>query len=430
MISLLVSLVLQSAPPTGFTTAVERVALERTGGPLEARVDPLTRTITLTGARIAGRLSSQLCPTQVSRREQLELKCTTRRLWASTAEDANGAYLDVRALRGVTWHWASAGVPLQPWPFSLLGIPDQCPGQSEVVQAECLLAEGALFEAERLYAVGLSTPDAHLARMRLGDLALLRGDAEAALVWYSKVASAGPVNRVVQLRACDLTGTCLGQKPPSLEGLTGVILHEAVVHLVRQELAMDEDRVAIEHLTQANEQDKALCTNAHTFCQKVVQATLDSSDEDTRSLALSLFSSANLSDGPEGVAVSLSAAEAAEAMGAPGFAAAVLATLTNKLPAPELDRHLQRVARLYLAAHDPVRAQFVLDYAEQRLPAPTLRGQSWRAITRALGPRAPVTAKSSAVAEQLPALTKDVEITQELARAAKARATATQGAQP
>lgn len=429
MIFALVSTLLSAPPPTGFTTAVERIALERTGPRVEARVDPLLRSIVLTGAKISGRLSSQLCPKQQLRGDRLELICTTRRLWATASEDERGAYLDVRALRGVTWHWERpAGIPLRTWPAEVLGLPERCPGLSEVVQAECLLDVGALFEAERLYTQGLSGPDAHLARLRLGDLALLRGDAEGALGWYGKVASAGPVSRIAWLRGCDLTGACLGQKPPTLEGLTGPIATEATLHVVRNELVVNHDLVAMQQLWALVEAGDPVCVTARAFCQKAVEAVLTDGDDEAVPVALAIFSHAGLGDGPDAVEVSLAAADAAEATGAPGFAAAVLASVSGRLPASALDAHLQRVARLYLLANDAVRAGFVLEYAEQRLSPAVLRTAPWRKLQRALAPKS--TASRSAprptVAQQLPALSDEVELSRELARAAQLRAAAAQ----
>lgn len=428
MVFALVSIALSAPPPTGFTTAVERVALERTSPAVESAVDPLMRTIRLTGAKIAGRLSSQLCPRQQPGRDGLTLHCTTRRLWAGIAQDEKGLYLDVRALRGVTWKWDVEGVPLQAWPMKALGIPDECPGASDAVKAECALGEGHLFEAEQLYSAALNGPDAHLARMRLGDLAMQRGDAEAAMGWYSKVVSAGPVTRIAQLRSCDLTGNCLLQKPAELRGLTGVIEVEAVVHLVRQALALNQDRRAMQLLDEAIERKVPVCQSARAFCQKALEAAFGADDDEATTHALAIFAATGIGEGSGGIDVSEAAAAAAEDAGAPGYAAAVLASLSGRMPREALDRHLQRVARLYLAAKDPVRAQFVIEYAEQKLTAAELRSQSWAQVRKGLTPRPAVAVSSKPrappIADRIPAMTTDVEISKELARAAQARATA------
>jgi tetratricopeptide (TPR) repeat protein len=423
-----ISLIVSAPPPTGFTTAVERVALERTAAKAEARVDPLTRTIVLIGARPTPKRKSQLCPTAQTRRSDVVLTCTTRRLWATVGEDAQGLFLDVRTLRGVTWTWDANAVPLQPWPLKPLGIPDTCPGTTDAVKAECLLAEGRLFEAEELYSSALRGVDAHLARVRLGDLAMLRGDAETALGWYSKVTSAGPTARMAELRLCDLTGSCLGQKPPTLAGLPPEMELEARLHLIRQDLAIDRDRQAMEQLVSQLEAKRPICQRTRGFCQKAVAAALASDDDETVSLALSAFASAGLAEGPFGVEVSQAAAAAAEAAGAPAFAASVLSSLSGRLPADELDRHLQHVARLFLAARDVVRAGTIVEYASQKLAPSAFRTRAWASLQRAAtverarpGPSAKA---SPTLAARLPDLTADVELSRELARAAQVRSAA------
>lgn len=425
MVFALVSIALGAPPPTGFTSSMERVALERTSARVEVTVDPLVKTIVLTGAKISGRFESALCPTQLKRRDGLSLHCTTRRLWAAIGDDENGLYLDLRALRGVTWQWDAAGVPLQRWPFDGLGIPQSCPGTIDVVKAECALGEGRYDEAAVLFTSALQTPDVHFARLRLGDLALRRGDPEAALSWYSKAAATGPVSRLARMRECDLTGNCLDERPATLDGLHPALAMEGRIHQIRQNLVANRELEAMQQLSAEVEAGRPLCTVAHLFCQKAVQAAFLAKSDETASLALSVFATAGLGDGPAGIEVARAAAGTAERAGAPAFAAAVLASLSGRLPMDELDVHLQRVARLYLAARDPIRAQFVVEYAEQKLAAATLKSQAWKQLRRTVEPKASSPRPPAAsIAVRLPALADDVAISRELARAVQARSAA------
>lgn len=428
MVFALVSIALGAPPPTGFTSSMERIALERTSSRVDVTVDPLVKTIVLTGAKISGRLESALCPTQLKRRDGLSLHCTTRRLWAAIGDDENGLYLDLRALRGVTWQWDAAGVPLQRWPFEGLGIPQSCPGTIDIVKAECALGEGRFEEAAVRFASALETPDMNFARLRLGDLALRRGDPEAALSWYAKAAATGPVTRLARMRECDLTGNCLAEKPATLDGLHPTLAMEGRIHQIRQDLVADRELEAMQQLSAEVEAGRPLCTIAHLFCQKAVQAAFLATSDETTSLALSVFATAGLADGPAGIEVARAAAGAAERAGAPGFAAAVLASLSGRLPMDELDVHLQRVARLYLAARDPIRAQFVVEYAEQKLAAATLKSKAWKQLRRIVEPKpsSPKPAAPPSIAVRLPALTDDVAISRELARAVQARSAAAQ----
>ena len=434
MVFALVSIALGAPPPTGFTSSMERVALTRTSSHVEVTVDPLVKTIVLTGAKLTGRLESALCPIEVKQRDGLALHCTTRRLWAAIGDDENGLYLDLRALRGVTWTWEAAGVPMQRWPFEGLGIPQSCPGTIDVVKAECALGEGRFQDAEALFTSALQTPDVHFARLRLGDLALRRGDAEGALSWYSKASATGPVSRLAHLRECDLTGNCLNERSATVAGLHPTLAMEARIHRIRQDLAADHDREAMQQLSAEVEAGRPICTVAHLFCQKAVQGAFSAHDDETSSMALSVFASAGLADGPAGVEVARAAAGAAERAGAPAFAAAVLASLSGRLPMDELDVHLPRVAKLYLVARDPIRAQFVVEYAEQRLAPSTLKSRVWKQLRVAVEPKSGTAVKKPAappsIAVRLPALAEDVAISRELARAVQVRSAASQPPSP
>jgi hypothetical protein len=432
MVFALVSIALGAPPPTGFTSSMERIALERTSPRVEVMVDPLVKTVVLTGAKISGRRESTLCPTQIQHRDGLWLHCTTRRLWAAIGDDENGLYLDLRALRGVTWQWDAAGVPLQRWPFEGLGIPESCPGTIDVAKAECALGEGRFEEAAVLFTTALRTPDVHFARLRLGDLALRRGDPEAALSWYAKAAANGPVSRLANLRECDLTGNCLTEPAATVAGLHPTLAMEARIHRIRQDLAANRDREAMQQLADEIEAGRPVCTVAHLFCQKAVQGAFLALDDETSALALTVFATAGLADGVAGIDVARAAAAAAERVGAPAYAAAVLASVSGRLALDELDVHLQQVARLYLSARDPVRAQVVVDYAEQKLSPATLKSKPWKQLRRTVEPNPAASAPDPApttppsIAARLPAMAEDIAISRELARAVQVRSAAAQ----
>lgn len=435
MLVALVNMVMWAAPPTGFTTAVERLAIVRTGPAVTVTVDPFSKSVAIVGATLPSKAGeSHLCPERARTRDGVRLTCVTRRLWASVEVEDGEPYLELRSLRGVTWRWEPNGLPLAAWPLSLLGIPESCPGVSDAARAECALGEGNYFEAEELFSAALNGPDAHLARLRLGDFALLRGDPEVALGWYTKVSAAGPVTRIAQLRACDLSGTCLGGKPPTTNGLMGAAALEAEIHLIRMALAVDQTTEAMRRLHDALEAGLPICTSSLGFCQKVVQTAFHSADDSAQELALAVFTSAQLAQGPLGAETTSAAADAAETMGAPIFAANLLASISGQVAKPELSAHLMRVASLYLAGRNPVRAQFVVEYAEQRLDAAAFNGREWRKLRRRLAP-APVarTPERSrpALSDRLPAMTDEVNVSAELARAAKASSAAvTSGERP
>jgi hypothetical protein len=425
VLAVAVTALVSAAPMTGFSAAVERLLLERTGGPATAQVDPLLRTIVLTGARPAAKQKSQLCPDVEARRGGVALRCTSRRLAAAVTQTAQGTFLDLRLLRGVARGPLADAVPLKPWALEDLGVREACPGTSDFAKAECLLGQGRVDEAAPLYTAALKGRDVLLARVRLGDVALHRGDADGALSWFTSVKAAGSTRRLADLRACDLTGNCLQLPLPTVAALPASFELEASLHVLRYELSLERDKQAMERLVGLLDARQPVCQRSRRFCQKAVTAALASDDGEAVMLALSVFTAARLGEGVEGVEVSRAAATAAETAGAPAFAAAVLAATSARLPAVELDLHLQRVARLYLAAGDTVRAGTVVEYAAQKLPPSASRTRAWRALTEAVeGPDAGPAGAPRTIAAQLPHLTESVESARELARATLVRALA------
>lgn len=424
-----------AAPPTGFTQALERVALTRPVPAAQVQVDPVLARIIVTQPKILKGPPSTLCPTVIEERDRTILRCTSRRLWATTATDKNGPYLDVRLMQGVPPATGGEDLPLRPWPLRALGIPEDCPGKSKAPRGECLLAHGQYEEAEALFTEALGGPDTPLARVRLGDLAIRRGDWETALEQYALIPpTARPIGRMARARSCTLIGTCLSgpqaEIAAELAGLTGPLRAELVLATLRRDVAAGHVEPAITRLAAELSTDPALCDGAQGLCQRLAQVAMETDDDAVRMTGLRIFLTDGVREGPHEAEVSMIAAQAAEALGAPRFAGALYSAATPLVAPADLEQHLLKTAQLFLAAKDPVRANVILDYAESKLRGRT--GAAWAPVRRAVasvrGLKPKPAPKPAAHPTPSPALAPvdEAQATAELAKVAilKSRATA------
>lgn len=415
---------LAASPPTGFSRSVERVAVKPTSTAPALVVDPLTARVRVTGATVTGR--SRLCPIQRLEDGGVTLICSTRKLWAELDRDAHGSYIDLRELTSVPWSSEEARIPLTAWSLSALLIPDHCPGHNPASRGECALGRGDFAEAKQAYQEALTSPDLGLAHLRLGDLALRDGNVEEAMGHYAKVVPVGPIGRLAQARSCELVGTCFNRedsaKVANVEGLQHEFARELKLYALRRDLLAGRDVEVMARLTESLQADAEYCAGALPFCQKLVEAGLLSEDVDARIGALSVFLVDQVRHGPREQELSLMAAQTAQELGAPGFAAAVLASNTPHVPVAKVPSHLLEVTRLYLAANDRVRAGVILEYAETKFGAAT-RTAAWNQVRKQLGRTTVALAAPKPVtgdAAELKELEGRVALTTDLARAAKA----------
>lgn len=431
MLSLLAT-ILASAPPTGFTVAVDRVAVRRVSPQVSVETETMTGRVVLRGLALAAK-APRLCPTVEKRKDgAVVLTCTSRRIWAGMGDDVRGSFIDLRQLTAISWAEPSAQLPMRPWPLKVSGIPDQCPGTNSAARAECAFDRGELEAAETGWKEALNGPDLSLAHLRLGDLALSRGDVEAALKHYAATSPTGPVGRLAQVRSCELIGSCLSVTESARMGNTDAmppeIAREVVLHHIRRELVAGRDADAMTMLTAKLESDPLFCEGVTLpLCQRMIEGGLTSNDVEARISALSVFLSDKARRGPFELILNDEAATTARELGAPGFAASILASNTPRIPRAELSEHLLEIVRLYVAARDPVRAAVVLEYAEGKLGA-TTRAGGWVSVRRQLGGRSNTTAVAPVVSatddRALEELSSQVSLSTDLARAAAARSRA------
>lgn len=423
---LLLSTLLTLAPPMELTASVERLDVQRTGGDASVEVEPFARRITLRGLTLAGR-APQLCPKLERKGEVTTLTCRTRRLWAALEKDARGPYLSLRLLRGTSWIDPLVMPAPHAWSARTMGIPDGCPGRTAAVIAECALENGDAQTAQAQWKEALLGPDSAVGNLRLGALALREGDAEAALKHFKRVSFVGPLGRLAEMSACELEGTCAepgtAAHVENLEGLPSELRRDALALRVRRLLTEDRDVEAMHALEGALTAERGFCEGNVAFCQKLIEGGLTSTDQEARIAALSVYLTDVARQGPIGTPLAFEAAAVATEVGAPGFAASILAAITPSVERGALSSHLLEVIRLYLAAGDRVRAAAVLEYADGKLGRPHTR--DWNLTRRRLGTRHanvdPVPVVDDAA---LQALTADVTLSTDLARAAAARSRA------
>ncbi len=430
MLTLAFTLLLNASPlaepdqVTGFTVSMERVAVTETTG-ASVRADPMLGEVILTGLELTTK-APRLCPTRERRGEQLVLHCTTRRIVAQLAHDERGAFIDAREVMGVSW-LDFALVPMTAWSLRSLSLPDVCPGKLAAARGECALAQGEIDAARAAWTEGLEGPDVSLCHLRLGDLAIREGAIEAALAHYAKVPEVGVVGRLAQLRSCELMGTCLtvaaSDRAADTNLLSVEFAREVRLLQVRRELAAGRDVRAMQLLLAAFEVDADACAGALALCQKFIAAGLQSTELEARVAALSSFLTDKVRRGPAEYALNQAASRAASEIGAPGFAASILAANTPHVPGAELSSHLLGIIKLYVAARDPVRAAVVLEYAEGKLGSVTRNGE-WSSARRQLGLRVRPRPSLDRTTEALDALIAQVSLSTDLARAASLRSKA------
>jgi tetratricopeptide (TPR) repeat protein len=429
--------VLAAAPPTGFTSSVERIPLLRQGREAPTLVlDAMAGHIYLTHVRPKEPFKSVICPHLEQAADGAVLGCSSRRIWAGLFQDRLGPYLDLRVLRGIPRDGELA-IGLTAWPVRALGIPDDCPGRLDATLGECALAEGKLEEAEAAYRKARGGPDSNLAYLRLGDLAAARGELEAAMHLYAFVPPVGPVGRLARARLCDLTGSCLSERDSMAMGetlgLPEIVKGELQLTTWRREALCGREAHILPDFTLALQSNPQLCASSMPLCQRILLAGLNSTDDSARAAALDGWLVESVRRGPFELELSIGAAHAAEDLGAPAFAATVLASSAGWVTRGDLDDHLLRIVQLYLAGRDPVRAAVILDYAEQRLGAKATRKADWRELRGELARAQHVDPLATAPRPPdpaLPVLASEVALARDLAHAAYVRSQSLEGDAP
>lgn len=437
MIAWLVTATLLSAAPSDApperTFVLVTEVLERVPLPVLPRAvsfDVWQREVRLTTPRAAAvaraLAGSRLCPKVAVRDGAVVARCRNGQLLVTVERRGRGAELAIAQLRGLprddprslgtAWHY----------PPERFGLGGACPGTTPEGKAECLIAEGRLDDAVPLLDRARQHGNGDFAALRLGDVALAKGDTLGAFAHYEAAGQKNSWGRLAAMRLCELNGCEREVSVFDSARLAEPLATEVELRLARALALRGEDRLAAQTLEArlADQRRPPLCPAWPAVCAGVALASLRSGDQALEALGLELFLRQQQELGMTKDTVLLrAAAEAAAELGAPAFAANLLATATPVVPRAHLREHLARVASFYDAAGDRLRAGVVRDYARLVLQRPL----------RVRGPApAPAEPPVSALQEKLGVTLAQAAATLELADAAaivgRARAAAVLGA--
>lgn len=348
---------------------------------LMARVD--LRGLTAVEVRAIAKKST-LCPRTELVGGRTVLSCTSRRLKAAVA----GGLLVLRTTQGPADNLAPL-VNYTKEPQHGLGGP--CPGTTPSARGECAFVEGRVIEAAlELKKVWDTNPEmASHAAFRLGDIAWLGGDVEAAARWYDRT-SAGAFGRLSATRLCELLN-CLDGPSERLPfdvfdfgGLPPLVREEVILRRARALASSSRLDDAVRVLLP---EASSVCPLQPVLCRKIAAAALmERVNRDApEALALALQLPAAF-EGEGAVDLAAAVADHTERMGAPLFAANVLAATSSQVAPLALDAWLLRCAERYLDARDAARAQAVFTFAKSRGFASGIRRTAWAKVqTRLTG---------------------------------------------
>ncbi|GMU58403.1 MAG: hypothetical protein AMXMBFR34_01660 [Myxococcaceae bacterium] len=417
----------QSALVVG-SEAMERLPLPVAPAALE--VDVWAREVRLTTARpgdvVRAVKASRLCPSVEVRDGAVVLRCRTGQVEATLARGRKGRELALSVPRGLPRDDAQASGASWHYPPEVFQLGGACPGTTPEGKAECLLAAGKVDDAVPLLREALLHGNGDFAALRLGDIALAGGDLLGALASYQAAGRKDLWGRLAAMRLCELAGCAREEFVFDSARLSEPLATEVDLRLARTLALQGHDRRAALALRRRmmDRTRQPVCPSWPRVCAGVALAALRHEDAEVQALGLELFVAQEQELGASSDPLLLRAAsDAAAAIGAPFFAANVLATATPHVPPSRLWEHLARVASLYEAAGDRHRADVVREYAKARLGRP-LR-------VKAPAPPPPDTATAALqqkLTRVLEEATASLEVAAALSTAGRSRASAVLGA--
>jgi hypothetical protein len=372
---LLGALLLSAAPkaPPESALVLTTEVLERLPLPVAPRAVSFdvwrreVRLITASPAAVARALeASRLCPQAEVRDGAAVARCKNGRLVASLGRGRRGVELSLAQLRGVPRDDAPSLGTSWHYPPERFGLGGACPGTTPEGKAECLLAQRRPDEAVPLLTEALQHGNGDFAALRLGDIALAKGDILGALARYQAAGRKDNWGRLAAMRLCELVGCEREESVFDSARLPEPLATEVELRLARTLALRGEDRRAALALLRrlADRARPPVCPSWPAVCAGVALVNLCSDDLELEALGLEVFLHFQQQVGTSQDTVLVrAAAEAAARLGAPAFAANLLATATPAVPRTRLVEHLSRVVTFYEAAGDRLRADVVRDYA-------------------------------------------------------------------
>jgi hypothetical protein len=311
----------------------------------------------------------------------LLLRCRSRRVVA----ELNGATLQLRSVQTTPLTTDASRPPKAFYNPEVYSFGGPCPGDTPSSRGECAMARGAVVEAALAFRDAWRAPEGHHAHaaLRLGDLAWMAGDLESAAGWYDR-SGAGVFARLAAARLCELTTACLDGPASRLHfdpwdqtGMPAAMIDESILRRARAYAFANRLDDAVRLLLSAP-RDHSPCESEVVLCRKIATEALHARRGRDAPGALALaMSLAKPFEGEGAVELAREVVAQVDHLGAPVYAASVLAAVTAVVPKSELPSHLASTAEHYLAADDIVRADIVIAFARSR---GLQKGKRWQAI--------------------------------------------------
>ena len=348
------------------------------------------------GAAVRAAIRSQLggaalCHRMEEAGARLRLFCRTPRLEVLLRRTKTGIGLDILETRGVPWSGEIDGVPPAGYQPRDLGYPGLCPGRNPATQGECAFRDGDFEQARRLFEEAIGTPASGLARMRLGDLALMEGKVGEAAMHYSAVRAVGMVRRLTDMRLSELRGEVVEEGPKferlyDVKGLSDPVRGEVELRAARVRAFYGRPVAAVRGLLDGMKDVPVsrACRLSPKACKAIALSALRAAHRpaEVQDALVFYLSIPERFDPPLSVPLAEVASERALEIGAPALGANLLAAVSSHVDPADLPDHLLRAASLYRLAGDRVRAQVVIHYAKARLPAAVLAAPAWQKVMR------------------------------------------------
>ena len=340
--------------------------------PMLRRVDlvyPSAATASLVGKGLQ-KTRPQLCPEVSVDGARVMLGCTATRVEGVISRSPRA--LDLFRHRGIP-DCGPDRLGLPPLPPEELGLGDPCPGSTEAGRGACLLAAGDKAGAHTLLQSALKSAESIAARWILGALAMEDRDPLRAAEAFQQAGIRGVFGRIASLDLCQLTAECSAHEKASkgmlTERLPEPIRTAVEMREIRREAYYGSATVAAASLSRRmaeNLRDNPCEGVYFETCREVALAAMLSEEDPLTALELYV----SLPGGSEwrvaDVDSARAAALAATRVGAPGFAASLLTSVTRAVHPSAQEEHLRNIVLLYREAGDDIRAQVVLDYAVAR----------------------------------------------------------------
>jgi hypothetical protein len=371
--------------PLPVVVKAQDFVVEQLTGTIELRRLPNVKVIAARMALNAG----QICPdVDVNAAGTLVIRCKTKRFDAHLVVERGKMYLEIEQLRGMPWNLEGDRLAVFYNPESV-GFGGPCPGTMPVGRAECALRDGRTEEARAFLKEALdSAPQSSFAGLRLGDLALAAGDVGGAMTFYRHYSYGDTFGRLNMARLCELDGNCLARTAARVFAVGDSpepVKSELLLRGARVAMFNDQFAEAGHLLSQAaGDRTVGACTElGQVLCRRMLLIALEKlTGPDGAEAVETYLSLTDRDEGPMALTLMRAAAERAATIGAPAFAANLLASHATSAEGPGLGDHLLRTAEMYLMADDIVRARVVLEYAETRVGKNGFANPRWAAVRR------------------------------------------------